>query len=190
MKFKISRSHFLWVASFFAVVLALSALALFIRGAQTTKLIESHVTLQGGKKMDVRLLLQSSWRSSIPNRVVKMTIAFDSRDVDVEKAAFFGLEPIDSTKSPIITERDGFPDITVSGQPGSSLQEVHWHFVNFTFFERRIVRAGSDEFAFFSVVPPPPAVYSSPEPQTSGSALRPSNAFQVKPPPQDAKSDE
>jgi len=170
-----------------AAVLLLVAIGIFVRVPHRTKITESHITLQGGKKMDVRFTLQSPWGWTLPDRIVKMVIAVAGHNVDVEKTAYFGLEPIDPTKPPIITERGGFPDIAVSGQPGSSLKEVHWHFLNFTFFERRLVRAGRDEFASFSIIPPPPAVYPSPVPQTSGSVISPSNAFQIKPLPQEAK---
>ena len=86
-----------------------------------TKIIETHTTLQGGKKVDLRLVLQAPWRWIIPNHVVKMALEIDGRSVEMEKGSYYGLAPIDSTKAPAITVRGGFPDIAIFGHSGGSL---------------------------------------------------------------------
>jgi hypothetical protein len=122
------------------ILIALFAAAAFVRFPHRYRLIEASTTLQSGLKMDVRLQLRSAWGWSTPDHLNDLEVSFGGNDVLVPKEAFDGLPPLDWSQKPVIVEAKGFPEIILKGQKGTSLAEVRWRFLNYSFSERDLVQ--------------------------------------------------
>lgn len=109
--------------------------------------------------MSAQLKVESTWGWTVPSRLVDMRIQIGQRDLPIDKKAYYGLEPVDIDKKPIITEHRGFPDLALWGRPNSELKQIHWRFLNFSLSELRIQRGGQVETAYFAEPPPPPIVH-------------------------------
>jgi len=127
----------LWFLVGFILLAAFVGVFLWLR--HPTKIIEAHTTLQGGKKVDVRLVLEAPWRWTMPERLVKLDVRFDGQDAPVARDAYYGL-PIDAGKGLAVFEHAGFPEVIAWGRHGSSITEIRWRFLNYSFSERRILK--------------------------------------------------
>jgi hypothetical protein len=137
--------------------LLLLAVGVFIWLPHRTQLIEAHSTLQVGKKMDVRLTLQSVWGWATPSRLIDLSVRIDGKNASVPRTAYFDLKPLDASKSPKIIEQTGFPEIVMPGQPGSSLTAIYWRFQNYSFSELGVLRKDrQEEVSYYAMAQPLP----------------------------------
>ncbi len=107
---------------------------------QRTQDVQAQTILQNGVVMAVRFKLQSPWPWSVPSRVVKMEVTINGENVPVAREAYYGLNPLDLNRKAIIAEANGFPEIVAWGAPKSSLSEVRWRFLNYSFSERDMIQ--------------------------------------------------
>jgi len=140
------------------VCTVLLSFAGFIYIFHRSTVLESHGTLQGGRKMDVRLTLQSTWRWQVPDRLADLHVAIGGVDRPVNHSALTGLDAVDNRRPPLIVESRGFPEILIFGPPGRDLEMVCFRFQNNAFSERRITHHHETETAYFASPLPTPIV--------------------------------
>ena len=120
--------------------LVLIGAIIFVLMPHRSKNLHVASQLQTGQRMEVEMILQSSWGWNSPDRVAELRVTLAGREIPVKKEAYFGLGPIDTVRGPAIAETNGFPEILAWGAKGHSLNVVHWKFSNYYFSEREIVR--------------------------------------------------
>lgn len=108
--------------------------------------------------MSAQFKVQSAWGWTKPSRLVDMKVQIDQRNLPIEKRAYSRLAPIDIGQKPTIAERGGFPDLALFGLPKSSLGQIHWRFLNFSFSELRVQRGGQVKVSYFAEPPAPSTV--------------------------------
>jgi hypothetical protein len=95
-------------------------------------------TLQNKQAMQVSVRLKAAWPWSAPDRLIDFKVSIDGKEAHVPKEFFTNITPLDVTKKLLVSEWKGYPEIIMWGQTGSSLNEVHWWFLNDSFSELRI----------------------------------------------------
>jgi hypothetical protein len=148
---------FKWLTSWLAWSLAalLIAAVIFIWLSHRTQVIEAHSTLQNGMKMNVRLTSQLPWGWVLPNRLIAMDVSINGKNVPVAMEAYYGLQPLDLSRRVIIAETGGFPEIVAWGASKSSLADVHWRFLNYSFSELDVFRNHREDISYYSSPPLP-----------------------------------
>jgi hypothetical protein len=148
------KSRRLWV---FSGILALVAgLGLYCLAPHYRSILAADTTLQGGQKMSVKFTVQSPYGWQAPTKLVGMEVKIDQRVLWLDEKGYYGLDPINVNIKPVITERRGFPEITLQGSAGSDLKVIHWRFLNFSFSELSVQRAGEPQVSYFAEPPLPP----------------------------------
>jgi len=133
----------------FGLVALFVAIGIFIRLPHRTQTLEAHATLQSGMKMNVRFTLQSPHGWASPTRAVGLDVSINGNHVPVAKEAYYGLQPFDPSRKPLIAETKGFPEIIMRGDPKASFTEVRWHFLNYSFSELEMVRGSHEDVRFY-----------------------------------------
>lgn len=133
--------------------------AIFLWEFHRTEVIETRTTLQGGQRIDVLLSLQSTWRWQTPDRIVDLRVLLDGAECPVDRAAYYGLGPVDPQRKPLVFEIRGYPEIVIQGSKGGPFAEIRFRFENYSFSERRLITGKESETKYYAMAPPPPAVF-------------------------------
>ena len=130
----------------------LAVLALLCVGTalfHRTRNLESRTTLQSGKKMGVKFILQSAWWWTEPDRLTKMEVTLDGKKLPLSRSAIGVPIPVKPDQPPIIVEKGGFPEVIALGKEGAAVKQANWSFLNYGLSAREVITGQGKEAVSF-----------------------------------------
>jgi hypothetical protein len=151
------------------LLLLMGVAALFIWPVQK-RTYTVYATLQTQEKIEVHASMQSRWPWAAPDRLTEFRVLINGKLANVPNEFFKSILPLDFTRKLMLSDWRGYPEILMWGKKGSSLQEVHWRFMNDSFSELRIKQGQDWKSKYHSEPLPPPEDIVAPPPATPKAA--------------------